>query len=204
MDRSTTLIHIGTHGWELPDDRSGFYPEDLPADWRLELYTTQFHAVEVPPLDGPPEPDEVAAWYEQTLPDARFVVTIGDSDWGRRLARGAGLRELAGALAPLGEKLAGLLWPQKPALEADRFWPSAFHLETGVDTARAPEAPPSTHPAYWQLPAGATEPGRLEVLADRLQREQGAGRHSYVFFHGERAAIGAGEMAEILNRRGLA
>lgn len=204
MDRSAGLIHIGTHGWELPDDRSGFYPEDLPADWRLEYYTTQFHAVEVPPLEAPPDPATVAEWAEQTLPDARFAVVIADSEWGRRLARGAGLRELTTALGPLADKLAGLLWPAKPPTEARRFWPRAFHLEAGVDTASAPEAPPPTHPAYWRLEGGAIEPGRLEVLADQLEREQGKNRHGFAFFHGERAASGAGDLQEILERRGLA
>jgi hypothetical protein len=204
MDRSASLIHLGTHGWELADDHSGFYPEDLPADWRLEYYTTQFHAVELPPLTERPDPDVVAEWHELTLPDARFAVAIGTSEWGQRLTLGSGLRDLAAALEPLGDKLAALLWPAKPPNEAISFWPRAFHLEAGVDTASAPEAPPPAHPAYWRLDGEAAEPGRLEVLADQLAREQAAGRHSFVFFSGTQAATGAGHLAEILARRELA
>jgi uncharacterized protein YecE (DUF72 family) len=204
MDRGSSLIHLGTHGWELAGDPSGFYPPDLPPEWRLELYTTQFHAVEVPALTAPPEPGEAAAWHEQTLPDARFAVLIGPQALQAPGGYQETLRRLHAGLEPLGAKLAVLLWPQKPPLVAPSLWPGVFHLQEGVDTAASPEAVPSAHPRYWRIPGSAAEPQRLGALAERLAEEQARGRRSFVFFHGETAASRATALADLLAARGLA
>ena len=99
MNRRTEAVHIGTHDWRFPDDRSGFYPEDLPEDWQLEYYATQFHTLELPPLEAPPDPATVADWTEQTLEDAALALPL-TGVWAVRLASGGDLAPLARALAP--------------------------------------------------------------------------------------------------------
>ncbi len=39
------LVRVGSVGWEHPEWRGSFYPEDIPADWLLSYYNTQFQAV---------------------------------------------------------------------------------------------------------------------------------------------------------------
>jgi hypothetical protein len=185
MDRRHTGIHIGTRGWHFPEEVSGFYPEDLPEDWLLELYTTQFHALELPPRESLPEPDEVAFWEAETLEDAALALPLA-GDWGRRLAAGGDLRSLAEVLEPLGDKLAALLWPQKPPTEAERFWPGVTHLDAATDpvTEAAPGTPPqTTGTTYRRLDGpGRHAPETLDALARHLVQRAGKGHQSFVFF----------------------
>jgi uncharacterized protein YecE (DUF72 family) len=185
MDRRSSAIHIGTHDWRFPEDTSGFYPPDLPADWQLEYYTTQFHALELPPLTGLPEAATVEEWEAQTLEDAALAVPLA-GEWAVRLASGGDLGPLARMLAPLGDKLAVLLWPQKPPTAARQFWPNVRHLDASQDlipstdpAADRPDAPVS----YRRLgDAGRHDPAELAVLAEHLRARAGQGLESYVFF----------------------
>jgi uncharacterized protein YecE (DUF72 family) len=185
MDRRASAIHIGTRGWQFPDDASGFYPEDLPEDWRLEYYTTQLHALELPPLTAPPAAETVAEWEEQTLEDAALSLPL-EGDWARRLASGGDLTELARSLAPLGDKLAVMLWPQKPPTGADRFWPGTFHLDTSRDPILSADPaadgdPPG--PVYRRLDGpGRYPPDTLQTLANHLRNRAARGRETFVFF----------------------
>jgi hypothetical protein len=185
MDRRQSGIHIGTRGWHFPDDASGFYPEDLPPDWQLELYTTQFHALELPPVEEPPAAEAVALWEAETLEDAALALPL-TGDWGRRLAAGGNLRTLAAALEPLGDKLAVLLWPQKPPTEAQRYWPGTLHLDATADPLSEPApatAPGVARPTYRQLDGpGRYPPDTLEALAGHLVQRAERGAESYVFF----------------------
>lgn len=207
MDRRRTRIHIGTRGWHYPDDVSGFYPEDLPPDWQLELYTTQFHALELPPQADLPDTEEVAWWEAETLEDAALALPL-EGAWARRLAAGGDLRPLAQALQPLGSKLAALLWPQKPPIEAERYWPRVHH----VDSATEPlTAPPSADPGTPETGAGTLYrrlegPGRyhpetLEGLATHLVQRAAAGEENFVFFGDPAyALLDAGVLQEAVER----
>lgn len=42
---SSALVLAGAMNWEHPHWRGSFYPEDLPDDWLLPYYNTQFQAV---------------------------------------------------------------------------------------------------------------------------------------------------------------
>ncbi|HKL78627.1 MAG TPA: DUF72 domain-containing protein [Gammaproteobacteria bacterium] len=185
MDRRSSAIHIGTHDWRFPEDTSGFYPPDLPADWQLEYYTTQFHALELPPLTGLPEAATVEEWDAQTLEDAALAVPL-TGEWAVRLASGGDLGPLARALAPLGDKLAVMLWPQKPPTAARRFWPSVRHLDASQDPIASidPDADsPGAPVSYRRLGGtGRHDPAELEALAEHLRARAGQGLESYVFF----------------------
>ena len=41
-------VLVGAVGWNCPHWSGGFYPEDLPEEWMLSYYNTQFQAVYVP------------------------------------------------------------------------------------------------------------------------------------------------------------
>jgi len=204
MDRRQTRIHIGTRGWLYPDDVSGFYPEDLPPEWQLELYTTQFHALELPPHSALPVSEDIDQWEAETLEDAALALPLV-GDWGQRLAAGGDLAPLAKALEPLGDKLAALLWPQKPPTEADRFWPRVHH----VDSATAPLAEPPSgsqgpdqNVLYRRLEGpGRYHPETLEAVAAHLVQRAASGGECFVFFGDPAyALLDAGILQEAVER----
>lgn len=41
-------LRVMAHGWEFPAWVNAFYPEDLPADWRLAYYANEFRGILVP------------------------------------------------------------------------------------------------------------------------------------------------------------
>ena len=67
---SSALVLVGTMNWDRPDWRGRFYPEDLPDDWMLSYYNTQFQAVYLP----------AAMW--QTASDAVWAQWLGDTQDG--------------------------------------------------------------------------------------------------------------------------
>ncbi|HKJ71840.1 MAG TPA: hypothetical protein VKA55_08830 [Gammaproteobacteria bacterium] len=204
MDRRHTGIHIGARGWTFPEDVSGLYPEDLPADWQLELYTTQFHALELPALEAPPDAEEVALWEAETLEDAALALPLS-GDWAVRLAAGGDLDPLVRALEPLGDKLAVLLWPQQPPTEAARRWPGVLHLDAGADilSEAAPGTPPGSQgPTYRRLDGpGRHHPDTLDALARHLVQRAERGVESFVFFGDPAyALLDAGALKEAVER----
>lgn len=48
MALSDQAVLLGALGWEWPEWVRGFYPEDMPEDWRLTFYNTQFGCVFLP------------------------------------------------------------------------------------------------------------------------------------------------------------
>jgi hypothetical protein len=202
MDRRSTRIHIGTRDWRYPDDASGFYPEDLPEDWQLETYSTQFHFLEVPPLDAFPEAERMAFLEEETLEDALLSLPLAGS-WAERLARGGDLLPLARALAPVEEKLGVILWPRKPPLAADSYWPGALHLDAGADPLPRPDDD-ADGDTYWHLAGpGRYAPQTLEAFAGRLVARAERGWQSYVVFAetaGGKAVMDAGLLQEAVER----
>ena len=45
---SNHQVSVGAVGWTHPHWQGGFYPDDLPEDWMLSYYNTQFQAVYLP------------------------------------------------------------------------------------------------------------------------------------------------------------
>ncbi|MFO7541260.1 MAG: hypothetical protein R6W97_00425 [Thiobacillus sp.] len=45
---ASAIVYVGTVNWRHPTGWSGFYPDDLPEDWMLSYYNTQFQAVYLP------------------------------------------------------------------------------------------------------------------------------------------------------------
>ncbi|MGE5320907.1 MAG: hypothetical protein ACM3KD_12050 [Hyphomicrobiaceae bacterium] len=66
--------------WERPDWRGSFYPEDLPEDWLLSYYNTQFQAVYLPAFIWQAASQATwAQWLDETLDGFCFVLEPGDA-----------------------------------------------------------------------------------------------------------------------------
>lgn len=97
------LILTGAEGWLHPSWRGNFYPDDLPDDWLLSYYNTQFQAVYLP----------AAVW--QAASKATWAQWLHDTQDGFYFVLGAGD---AASVKPASERV--LL--ATPAWEAEHVW----------------------------------------------------------------------------------
>jgi hypothetical protein len=71
----TNLVLVGARGWQHSAWRGGFYPADLPDDWTLSYYSTQFQAVYLPaPVWQAASEDTWAGWLHDTHDGFHFVL----------------------------------------------------------------------------------------------------------------------------------
>jgi uncharacterized protein YecE (DUF72 family) len=137
-------IVVGTSSWADPGFVEEWYPPDLPARDRLAWYAERFDAVEVnSTFYAVPAAQTVARWAEQTPPGFTFDVKLhrllsrhsadlkslppalrdaADTNARGRVTLTPKLEaaladEIAGAVAPLGDKLATFLLQLSPAFE---------------------------------------------------------------------------------------
>jgi len=68
-------LMIGSFGWDWEAWQGPFYPEDMPADWRLTFYSNEFGCVLVPSDVWSSEPD-VDAWREDAPEGFRFYLEV--------------------------------------------------------------------------------------------------------------------------------
>ena len=72
---SLPLVLVGAMSWDLPGWRGSFYPEDLPDDWLLSYYNTQFQAVYLPAAVWQAASDaDWAQWLQDTQDGFCFVL----------------------------------------------------------------------------------------------------------------------------------
>ena len=73
-------ILVGAVGWAYPHWRDGFFPDDLPEDWMLSYYNTQFQAVYLPAKVWKQVTDSAwAQWLSETRNGFFFVLEPADS-----------------------------------------------------------------------------------------------------------------------------
>ncbi|MEQ1661194.1 MAG: hypothetical protein ABL877_00700 [Thiobacillus sp.] len=78
MGSSACLIQVGALGWQHPDWQGTFYPDDLPADWQLSYYNTQFQVVYLPAAYWQAATAaDWHGWLEDTLPGFHFLLEPG-------------------------------------------------------------------------------------------------------------------------------
>ena len=68
--QNNQLVLVGGVNWAHPGWRGGFYPDDLPEDWMLSYYNTQFQAVYLP----------ASVW--QAVPETSWAQWLNDSQDG--------------------------------------------------------------------------------------------------------------------------
>ncbi len=143
-------MRIGPCGWEHPGWQGSFYPDDLPADWRLGFLATVAQAVLVAPGDWAAAGAAGCAHWAAEVPDSfRFYLEAEGPD---------GLAAAGVCGAALGDRLGGLLLRRVPAagsaLEPAAGAPLFLPAAAGAGAA-------------WRLwaDAGAVPPaGRVGVL----------------------------------------
>ncbi|MCW8945604.1 MAG: hypothetical protein OQL27_12595 [Sedimenticola sp.] len=110
-------IKIGAAGWEHSGWLSAFYPDDLPADWRLSYYANEFQIVQIPPaLWLSADVDVFTQWRDDVADSFRFILDISNC-----MAEQGALESLQQCLKTLGEKVAGLVsWVPLSAEEIER------------------------------------------------------------------------------------
>ncbi|HMM47684.1 MAG TPA: DUF72 domain-containing protein [Thiobacillaceae bacterium] len=76
---AASLVLVGAVGWLHPAWDGTFYPDDLPADWRLSYYNTQFQAVYLPASFWQAvSADTWRTWLDDTLDGFHFLLEPGD------------------------------------------------------------------------------------------------------------------------------
>ncbi|SCZ50582.1 DUF72 domain-containing protein [Thiohalomonas denitrificans] len=98
-------MQIGAYGWDHDGWQGHFYPDDLPAEWRLGYYAGEFSAVVVPVADWIGLTPEMAdEWRSDTSAEFRFYLELpGEGAPSMEPGR------LSAIAAPLGERLGGLV-----------------------------------------------------------------------------------------------
>lgn len=95
---------IGTYGWEHPQWHGGFYPEELPEDWRFCFYSNRLRAVVVPAaLTQSADAAVVQQWHADSDDAFRFI-------WEVTASAVSDIAPLLQTLAPLAARSAGILW----------------------------------------------------------------------------------------------
>lgn len=117
MSSEFCAVLLGAVGWQHPSWQAVFYPDDLPEDWLLAYYNTQFRSVFLPHADWSTATDaQLSQWFEDTQPGFRFVLESGPS--GAAVAHAAEI---------LGERLGMVTRRDDPRL----LW---FHAGTDLKT----------------------------------------------------------------------
>lgn len=73
----THELLVGTRGWDVDAWQGGFYPDELPAEWRFSFYSNLYRSVLVPgDVWETTTPDQVAEWLEDSDSEFRFVCEL--------------------------------------------------------------------------------------------------------------------------------
>ena len=105
----SAFVEVVPEGWWALGDADGFFPEDLPPEWRLTYYANQFGAVLVPP-DAWPAGTALRDWRDDVHGGFRFYL-----GWDDRAGAGTARELLDQAHGALGDTLAAVV--RYPTLE---------------------------------------------------------------------------------------
>lgn len=79
-EHSEYLVYLGARDWRQPGWAGGFYPSDMPEEWRLSFYATHFSCVW---LDEPAwrtvDPASLQGWLHDVPDGFRFLLAAGDA-----------------------------------------------------------------------------------------------------------------------------
>lgn len=146
-------ILIGTHGWDHDEWSGGFYPPELPREWRFCLYSNNLRAVLVPG-DAWDEVshDEVRQWTEDSDPEFRFVLELppGLSSPAPLRSLVAPLTEFFRTVAPIHHLVAGLLVRVADRAPPETSWLDGLLTEIGANYPLCADLPPG-----WRTPPAA-------------------------------------------------
>ncbi len=133
-------INVGAYGWLHPHWINSFYPEDLPADWRLGYYSNEFNTVLVPSFYWQKQHlADCAALLDDVHPGFQFFIECD-----HQMFDTVSLLALTEALRIMKPQLSGLVFlgglHMGKAID-DRFFELADSLEVDMIAGQsAPEA----------------------------------------------------------------
>jgi uncharacterized protein YecE (DUF72 family) len=67
-------LRVGAVGWDHAHWQDNYYPDDLPAEWRLSFYANEFPAVLVPQQQWQEHWQQLADWVEDVPDEFRFYL----------------------------------------------------------------------------------------------------------------------------------
>lgn len=107
-------VEIGSRGWEYDQWGGTFYPDTLPAEWRLTYYSNEFRCVWVPFERWiRTDMDELVQWSEDVPPGFAFYFEFAGLGQGEIDARV--LQTLSDMSTRLAEHFGGVLVPMSSA-----------------------------------------------------------------------------------------
>jgi uncharacterized protein YecE (DUF72 family) len=115
-------VRVGTSGYDYPEWRGAFYPDDLPAGRRLTYYAGVLATVEINyTYYRLPGAATVAGWVAATPPGFRFAVKASKRITHDRRLRDVGepLAALLDRVRALGERLGPVLFQLPPNFRKD-------------------------------------------------------------------------------------
>lgn len=134
------MILVGTSGYNYPEWKGSFYPQDLPAAKMLPFYADRFGSVEInATFYRMPTPKTIAGWAGQVPPTFRFTLKAN-----RRITHDKRLNDVGDAVdffvttaRDLGPQLAAILFQTPPNLKCDleRFDRFLTSVPDGVQAA---------------------------------------------------------------------
>lgn len=108
----TDAILVGTRGWDHADWVGGFYPEELPPEWRLAFYSNRLRAVLVPAETWDRlGPGEVREWAEDCDAGFRFVLEVPSAVTNEAGGNKPVFERFADSCRPIAALTAGYLLP---------------------------------------------------------------------------------------------
>ncbi len=129
MHQARHRLLLGSYDWDHPGWVPGFYPEDLPADWRLSYYANE-HRVVLVPATRLQDTTAIAQWAQDVDEGFRFVFEFDQVPAGvagpdvvpasaaAAVTEAVGrARDLLHAIAPLAAHCTGIL--VRAAMPAD-------------------------------------------------------------------------------------
>jgi uncharacterized protein YecE (DUF72 family) len=135
-----TRIHVGTSGFNYPEWRGTFYPEDLPAKEMFGYYAARFRTVEInQTFYRMPTPKTTGGWLAQAPPGFTYTLKAPQRITHHQRLKDAGenLQFFCDSARVLGDHLGALLFQLPPNLKADVPRLEAFlsHLPAGLRAA---------------------------------------------------------------------
>jgi uncharacterized protein YecE (DUF72 family) len=134
------VILVGTSGYNYPEWKGSFYPQDLPASRMLPYYAERFPSVEInATFYRMPTSKAVAGWAAQVPATFRFTLKAN-----RRITHDKRLQDVGDAVdvfvrtaRELGPQLAAILFQTPPNLRCDlaRFDAFLASVPDGVQAA---------------------------------------------------------------------
>jgi len=142
-------IRVAARGWEFAAWSGDYYPQDLPAEWRLAYYANDFPLLLVPQARWVGvAPEQGRAWCDEVSEAFRFYLELTDP-------RPATLEGLPAWVDALGVRFGGILTSGSPQSELTARYPDRlFQALEVTQPALLPQPPTGSGPVAVLIAGG--------------------------------------------------